>query len=40
MQLMQQQPQTIVVELRADKSQETKAKFNNHMLQLLLVSGD
>ncbi len=42
MQLMQQQPQTIVVESRADKSQETKAKFkfNNHMLQLLLVSGD
>ncbi len=40
MQLMQQQPRTIVVELRTDKSQETEAKFNNHMLQLLLVSGD
>jgi hypothetical protein len=40
MQLMQQQPQMIVVESRADKSWETKAKFINHMLQLLLVSGD
>ncbi len=40
MQLMQQHPQTIVIESRADKSQETEAKFNNHMLQLLLVSGD
>jgi hypothetical protein len=40
MQLMQQHPQTIVVKSRANKSQETKAKFNNHMLQLLLVSGD
>jgi hypothetical protein len=40
MQLMQQQPQTIVVELRDTKSWETKAKFNNLMLQLLLVFGD
>jgi hypothetical protein len=40
MQLMQQHPQTIVVESRANKLQETNAKFNNHMLQLLLVSGD
>ena len=40
MQLMQQQPQTVVVELRANKSWETEAKFNNHSLQLLLVSGD
>ncbi len=40
MQLMQQQPQTIVVESRADKSRETEAKFNNHMLLLLLNSGD
>ncbi len=40
MQLMQQQPQTIVIESRANKSWGTDAKFNNHMLQLLLVSGD
>jgi hypothetical protein len=40
MQLLQQQPQTIVVELRADKSRETEAKFNNHMLLLFLISGD
>ena len=40
MQLMhQQQPQTIVVELRADKSRESEAKFNNDMLRLLLISG-
>ncbi len=37
---MQQHLQTIVVESWADKSQETKAEFNNHMLQLLLVSDD
>ena len=37
---MPQQPQTIVVESRADKSRETKAKFNNNMLPLLLVAGD
>ncbi len=41
MQLMhQQQPQTIVVESRADKSHKSKAKFNNDMLHLLLVSGE
>jgi hypothetical protein len=40
MQLMQQQPQTILVESKANKSWETEATFNNHMLQLLLVSGD
>ena len=40
MQLMQQQPQTIVVESRADKSRETEAKFNNHMLLLFLISGE
>ena len=40
MQLMhQQQPQTIVVESRADKSRESEAKFNNDMLRLLLISG-
>ncbi len=39
-QLMQQQPQTIVIESRANKSWETEAKFNNLMLQLLLVSGN
>ena len=37
---MPQQPQTIVVESRADKSRKTKAKFNNNMLPLLLVAGD
>ncbi len=36
----QHQPQTIVVESRADKSCESKAKFKNHMLQLLLIAGD
>jgi hypothetical protein len=40
MQLMQQQPQHIVVELRADKLPETEARFNNHMLLLFLISGD
>jgi hypothetical protein len=40
MQLMhQQQPQMIVVKSRADKSCESKAKLNNDMLRLLLVSG-
>ena len=38
--LTPQQPQTIVVESRADKSRESEAKFNNNMLQLLLVAGD
>ena len=35
--LTPQQPQTIVVESRADKSRESEAKFNNNMLQLLLL---
>ncbi len=35
-----QQPQTIVVESRADKTCESKAKFNNNMLQLLLIGGN
>jgi hypothetical protein len=34
------QPQTIIVESRADKWRESKAKFNNNMLQLLLVGGN
>jgi hypothetical protein len=34
------QPQTIVVESRADKCCENKSKFNNNMLQLLLVGGN
>ena len=38
--LTPQPPQTIVVESRADKSRESEAKFNNNMLQLLLVAGD
>jgi hypothetical protein len=38
--LTPKQPQTIVVESRADKSRESEAKFNNNMLQLLLVAGD
>ena len=40
MHLLQPLPQTIVVESRANKSCETKAKFNNHMLLLFLVAGD
>ena len=40
MQLMQQQPQYIVVESKADKLRETEARFNNHMLLLFLISGD
>jgi hypothetical protein len=35
-----QQPQTIVVELRADKIHESKANFNNDMFQLLLIGGN
>ncbi len=35
-----QQPQTIVVESRADKCCESEAKFNNNMLQLLLIGGE
>ena len=38
--LTPQQPQTIVVESRADKSRGSEAKFNNNMLQLPLVAGD
>ncbi len=34
-----QQPQ-IVVELRADKIRKSEAKFNNNMLQLLLIGGN
>jgi hypothetical protein len=41
MQMMHQhQPQTIVVESRANKSCKSEAKFNKHMLQLLLVAGN
>jgi hypothetical protein len=41
MQMMHQhQPQTIIVESRADKSCESKAKFNNHIRQLLLIASD
>ncbi len=36
----QQQPQMIVVKLRADKSRKSEAKFNNVMLHLLLISGE
>ncbi len=39
-QLASQQPQTIVVESRANKCHESKAKFNNNMLQLLLIRGE
>jgi hypothetical protein len=39
-QLASQQPQTIVVESRADKCRKSKAKFNNNMLQLLLIVGE
>jgi hypothetical protein len=38
--LASQQPQTIVVESRADKCRESEAKFNNNMLQLLLIGGE
>jgi hypothetical protein len=40
MALHSQQPQTVVVESRADKCHESKAKFNNNMLQLLLIGGE
>jgi hypothetical protein len=41
MQMMHQhQPQTIIDKSKADKSRESKAKFNNHMLQLLLIASD
>jgi hypothetical protein len=39
-QLASQQPQTIVVESRANKCRDSKAKFNNNMLQLLLIGGE
>jgi hypothetical protein len=40
MALHSQQPQTIVVKSQADKCRESKAKFNNNMLQLLLIRGE
>ncbi len=39
MMAVQQRSQTIVVESREDKTHESEAKFNNDMLQLLLVGG-
>jgi hypothetical protein len=39
MMAVQQKSQTIVVESREDKTRESEAKFNNNMLQLLLVGG-
>ena len=39
MMAVQQRSQTIVVESREDKTRESEAKFNNNMLQLLLVGG-
>jgi hypothetical protein len=36
---VQQKSQTIVVESREDKTRKTEAKFNNNMLQLLLLGG-
>ena len=38
--LTPQKHQTIVVESRAHEPRESEAKFNNTMLQLLLVAGD
>jgi hypothetical protein len=35
-----QQPQTIIVESRANKTRKSEAKFNNNMLQLLLIGGN
>ena len=37
MMVIQQKSQTIVVEPREDKTRKTEAKFNNNMLQLLLL---
>jgi hypothetical protein len=34
------QPQTIVVESRANKCHESKAKFNNNLLKVLLVGSN
>ena len=39
MMAVQQRLQTIVVESCEDKTRESEAKFNNNMLQLLLVGG-
>jgi hypothetical protein len=39
MMAFQQKSQTIVVESCEDKTRETEAKFNNNMLQLLLIRG-
>ena len=39
MMAVQQRSQTIVVESCEDKTHESEAKFNNNMLQLLLVGG-
>jgi hypothetical protein len=39
-QLALQQPQTIVVESQANKCRKSEAKFNNNMLQLLLIGGE
>jgi hypothetical protein len=39
MMAVQQNSQTIVVESCEDKTRESEAKFNNNMLQLLLVRG-
>jgi hypothetical protein len=36
---VQQKSQTIVVGSREDKTRDTEAKFNNNMLQLLLLGG-
>ncbi len=39
MMAFQQNSQTIVVESCEDKTRESEAKFNNNMLQLLLIGG-
>jgi len=39
MMAVQQRSQTIVIESHKDKTRESEAKFNNNMLQLLLVGG-
>jgi hypothetical protein len=38
--LANQQPQTIVIESRADKCRNSKAIIKNNMLQLLLIGSD
>jgi hypothetical protein len=35
-----QQPQTIIVKSRANETRESKTKFNNNKLQLLLIGGN